>query len=537
MKHQLRWFVLPTVALVILSLLVAPGTSVGAPKSSWDAKTCGRVGGTLVFAQSQDAVSLDPGDIEDGLSVNNTSNVFDTLVRFTADSTQVEPALAESWTVSSDGLVWTFKLRKGIKFHDGTSLDAEAVKFSYDRQVDAKNPYHNGNFPYADFTFANVKTVDVVDPSTVRFTLSAPYAPFITNMAMFSTAIVSPTAVKKYGKDFFKHPVGTGPFKFVEWVQKDHATYEANKAYWAGRPCVDRLIIRGIPDNTVRVLELEKGTVHVIDQVNPTDYDRIRTNPDLVLFTGPGLNVGYIAMNTEKEPFNDVRIRRAVNYAINREALVKAFYAGIGASAKNPMPPTIWGYNDAVQPYEHNVEKAKQLISEAGYPNGFSTELWWPNRARPYLTQPQKIAEAMQQQLAEAGIRAKLVTFEWGTYLKKTASGEHPMMILGWTGDNGDPDNFIYVLLDRDNAVKGKASNRAFYNNDVVHRLLIRAQQVTNQADRAKLYQQVQDIIHQDAPWAPFVHAARVAAYRKEVANFFGHPLDIRWFHRVWLTK
>ncbi len=537
MKQWRRWLVLSAAAVVVCSLLLAPGTSVGAVQSSWNTKACGRIGGTLVFAQADDAVSLDPHDIEDGFSANYTSNVFDTLVRNKADSTQVEPSLAESWIASADGLVWTFKLRKGISFHDGTPFNAEAVKFSYDRQVDAKNPYHNGNFPYADFTFQNVKSVDVVDTSTVRFTLSAPFAPFIQNMAMFSTGIVSPTAVKKYGKDFFKHPVGTGPFKFVEWVQKDHATFEANKTYWAGRPCVDRLITRVIPDNTVRVLELEKGAAHVIDQVNPQDYGRIRGNADLVLFTGPGLNVGYVGMNTEKEPFTDVRIRRAVNYAINREAVVKAFYAGVGAVAKNPMPPTIWGYNDAVKPYEHNVAKAKQLIAEAGYPNGFSTELYWPNRARPYLTQPQKIAEAIQSQLAEAGIRAKLVTFEWGTFLAKTKNGEHQMTILGWTGDNGDPDNFLYVLLDKDNAVHGKASNRAFYKSEQVHALLIKAQQVTNQSERANLYRQAQQVIHDDAPWAPFVHAGRVAAYRKTVANFFGHPLDIRWFHRVWLTK
>ncbi len=534
MKQWRHWLVLSAAAVVVCSLLLAPGTSVGAAQSSWNIKKCGRIGGTLVFAQSQDAVSLDPHDIEDGLSVNNTSNMFDTLVRFKADSTQVEPSLAESWTVSADGLVWTFKLRKGIKFHDGTPFNADAVKFSYDRQVDAKNPYHNGTFPYADFTFQNVKSVDAVDSSTVRFTLSAPYAPFIANQAMFSTGIVSPTAVKKYGKDFFKHPVGTGPFKFVEWVQKDHATYEANKSYWDGRPCVDRLIIRGIPDNTVRVLELEKGTAHIIDQVNPQDYERIRSSPNLELFTAPGLNVGYIGMNTTKEPFNDVRIRRAVNYAIDRGAITKAFYAGVGAPAKNPMPPTIWGYNDAVKPYEHNVAKAKELIAEAGYPDGFSAELWWPNRARPYLTQPQKIAEAFQQQLAEAGIRVKLVTFEWGTYLKKTAAGEHQMMILGWTGDNGDPDNFIYVLLDKDNIGK---SNRAYYKNETTHQLLIKAQQIANQAERANLYRQVQQILHDDAPWAPFVHAARVSANRKEVANYSKHPLDIAWLHRVWLTK
>lgn len=523
--------------LVIASLLVTPVFTSGAPRSSWDAKACGRVGGTLVFGQAQDAVTLDPADATDGFSVNNTSNVFDTLVRFTATGTQVEPSLAESWTVSPDGLVWNFKLRRGVRFHDGTPFNAQAAEFSFLRQFDKKHPYHHGTFEYAEFTLESVKSIEAVGADTLRFTLKAPNASFLAMLAMFSNAISSPTAIKKYGKDYFKHPTGTGPFKFVEWVQKDHVTYEANKEYWGGRPCVDRLIIRGIPDNTVRLLEMEKGSIQMMDQVNPPDYARIRGNANLVLFTGPGLNVGYIAMNVEKEPFNDVRVRRAVNYSVNKPALVRAFYEGIGQPAKNPMPPTIWGYNDAVKPYEYNPEKARQMLAEAGYPNGITTELWWPNRARPYLTQPQKIAEALQQQLAKGGIRAKLVTFEWGTYLSKTRNGEHPMAILGWIGDNGDPDNFLYVLLDKDNANKGSASNIAFYKSNAVHDLLIKAQRTSNQSQRAAYYRQAQTIIHEDAPWVPLVHAARVGAYRKEVENFFLHPLQIWWLHRVWIAK
>ena len=523
--------------LIIASLLVTPALTSGAPRTSWDAKACGRVGGTLVFGQAQDTVSLDPNDIEDGFSVNNTSNMYDTLVRFRADNTQIEPSLAESWTVSSDGLVWTFKLRRGVKFHDGTVFNAEAVKFTYERQIDKKHPYFPGNAPYASFTYQNVKSVTAVDANTVRFNLSAPFAPFLTNMAMFSTAVVSPTAVKKWGKDFFKHPTGTGPFRFVEWVQKDHITMQANRDYWASRPCVDRLIIRGIPDNTVRLLEMEKGSIQMMDQVNPPDYERIRKNSRLVLFTGPGLNTGYIAINVEKEPFNDVRVRRAVNMSVNKPALIRAFYAGVGQPAKNPMPPTIWGFNDAVKPYEYNPEMAKQLLAEAGYPNGISTELWWPNRARPYLTQPQKIAEALQQQLAKGGIRAKLVTYEWGTYLDKLSNGEHPMSIIGWIGDNGDPDNFLYVLLDKDNAKKGDANNYAFYKSEAVHDLLIKAQRVGDQATRSRYYAQAQEIIARDAPWVPLVHAARVGAYRKEVQNFSLHPLQIWWLHRVWIQK
>jgi peptide/nickel transport system substrate-binding protein len=529
-----RLAIVPVILLIVSSFAV-PGT--GAPmRTSWDARSCGRVGGTLVFAQAQDTVSLDPNDIDDGFSVNNTSNMFDTLVRFKSDSTQIEPSLAESWSVSSNGLVWTFRLRRGVRFHDGTAFNAEAVKFTYERTTNKKHPYYPGSAPYGGFTYQNVTKAEAVNANTARFTLSAPFAPFLTNLAMFSASIVSPTAVRKWGKDFFKHPVGTGPFRFVEWVQKDHITMEANRNYWAGRPCLDRLIIRGIPDNTVRLLEMEKGSVHMMDQVNPPDYSRIRRNSALTLFTGPGLNTGYIALQTEKAPFNDARVRRAVNHAVNKPALIRAFYEGVAQPAKNPLPPTIWGYNNSVKPYEFNAERAKQLLAEAGYPNGISTELWWPNRARPYLTQPQKIAEALQQQLSRANIRAKLVTFEWGTYLQKIADGEHPMAIIGWIGDNGDPDNFLYVLLSKNEAKKG-GNNYSFYKSEAVNNLLVKAQQVGDQASRARFYSQAQEIIARDAPWVPLVHAARVGAYRKQVQNFSLHPLQIWWLHRVWVSQ
>src|SRR2546428_2816162 len=394
LNHRMRRLAIP-IAVLAVGLLLAPTSSVGAPMSSWDAKACGRIGGTLVFAQAQEAVTLDPHDAVDGVSVNNTSNVFDTLVRFKVDSTAVEPSLAESWTVSPDGLVWTFKLRSGARFHDGTPFNAEAVKFNYDRQVDPKNPYHTGSFDYAEFTFQNVKSVEAVDPLTVRFILSARFAPFLINMAMFSTGIASPTAIRKYGPDFFKNPVGTGPFKFVEWVAKDHVTYEANKDYWAGRPCIDRLIIRGIPDNTVRLLEMERGSVQMMDQVNPPDYDRIRSNKDLVLYSGPGLNVGYLAMNTQNPPFNDRRVRQAVSYAVNKAALVQAFYGGIAQPAKNPMPPPILGYKHSGPEYRDPRRQNKQPLAQAGLPHRTDTELCWPKPARPDLTQPPTIPERL----------------------------------------------------------------------------------------------------------------------------------------------
>lgn len=497
-----------------------------------------KYGGTLIFGRGGDSVGLDPADITDGESTRVTEMIFEGLVGFKGETTDIIPVLATSWKVSKDGKVWTFKLRKGVKFHDGTPFNANAVKFSFDRQFDKNHPYYKyGKWEYAEFALEPLEKVEVVDDYTVRFILKYPFAPFLANLAMFSCAIVSPTAVEKYKADFFKNPVGTGPFKFVEWVQKDKIVLEANTEYWGGRPYLDRLIFRVIPDNSVRWLELQKGSIDAMDGINPDDIPAIKSDPNVVFYQVPALNICYLAMNMEKKPFDNVLVRRAINYAINKKAIVEAFYKGIGIVAKNPIPPNMMGYNDKIKDYEYSPEKAKELLAKAGYPNGFETTLWTPPIPRVYIPQPTKVAEAIQSDLAKVGIKAKIVTYDWGTYLQKTRSGEHDMAILGWGSDNGDPDNTIYVLLDKDNAKKGVASNIAFYKNDKLHDILIKAQQVTSVSARKRLYEAAQEIIKLDAPWVTIAHTSAIAAARKYVKNFSVPPIGAIKFTRVWLDK
>lgn len=490
----------------------------------------------IIFGKSKDAVTLDPADATDGESSAVLVNIFEPLLRFQRESTQVEPALAESWVISDDKLTWTFTLREGITFHDGTPLDAAAVKFNYDRQRDPENPWRfKGLFEYWHLFFASVDSVEAPDARTVVFRLNRADATFLTNMALFTMGISSPTAIQKYGEDYFKHPVGTGPYYLDKWIRNEKIQLKRYEAYWGEKPGVERLIFKPVPDNAVRLLELEVGAIDVLDGINPDDVPRIRKNPELELLTQPGLNVGYLAMNALKKPYGDKRVRLAINHAINKEALVKAFFADgtLGTTAKNPMPPTIWGYNDQISPHAYDPERARQLLAEAGLGKGFETVLWVMPIARPHMPQPQRIAEAIQADLKAVGITAKIVTYEWGTYLDKLSGGEHEMALMGWIGDNGDPDNFLYTLLDKSNTKIGSAANYAFYQGEAVHQRLVQAQQIYDQDQRSRLYQEAQALIHADAPWVPLFHSTQMMATRKGVQGFFLHPVGEKRFHTI----
>ncbi|MDI7247668.1 MAG: ABC transporter substrate-binding protein [Bacillota bacterium] len=518
---------------IVLVLLFIAG--VGSAESP-------RYGGTFVFGRGADSVSLDPINVTDGESLIVTRQIFDGLLQYNEKNTSVEPALAVSWTVSKDEKVWTFKLRQGVKFHDGTPFNAEAVKFNFERWKDPKNPYHQGAFEYYSYMFVQgetdlIKSVDVVDDYTIRFVLERPLAPFLANLAMTPFAIASPAAIKKYGADVGNHPVGTGPFKFVRWDHGDKIIIERNDAYWGGKPYLDKVIFRSIPDNSARFMELESGSIDIMDGMSPDDVKLAGRNKALQVILRPSFNVGYMSMHMDKKPFDNIKVRKAIAHAINKPAIIKAFFAGLAEVAKNPMPPSLWGYNDKVKDYEYDPAKAKSLLAEAGYPNGFETTLWAMPVPRPYMPQPQKIAEAIQADLAAVGIKVKIVSYDWATYLDKIAYGEHDMCLIGWIGDNGDPDNFIYVLFAGSNAVPGRASNYSFYKNDKVDEMLVKAQTVSDQATRTKLYEDVQQLIHDDCPWVPLVHSTPPLSAKKEVMGYIPHPTGSESFRKVWINR
>ena len=498
-----------------------------------------KTGGVLVFGRSGDAVGLDPAREDDGESFYIADNVYETLVEFKPGTTEVQPALAEDWDVSDDGLEFTFELRKGVKFHDGTDFTADAVVFSLSRQFKEDHPHYNyGPWKYWGYMDMDniIEDVVKVDDYTVKITLQKREAPFIANLAMNFAAIVSPTAAEKYKEDFFNHPVGTGPFKFVSWIKDDNIVVERFDDYWGQKTYLDRVIFKVIPDPTGRYLALKKGEVDIIDFPNPDDLEAIAADPNLKVVEQAGLNVGYLAMNAMKEPFDSKLVRQAMNYAINKEEIMTAVYGALGTPAKNPMPPTIWSYNDKIKEYPYDPDKARSLLALSGYPDGFSTTLWAMPVSRPYNPQARKMAEIMQAQLAKVGIEAEIVSYEWGTYLDKTDHGEHDTCLLGWTGDNGDPDNFLWVLLSIPSA-EVPAGNVAFWKNEEFNSLIKEAKETADVKRRTQLYLDAQEIFHEEAPWVPVAHSVVVAPMKKSVEGFVLYPTGKRVFKSVWINE
>ena len=474
---------------------------------------------TLVFGRGGDSTALDPAITTEGESFKVTKNIFETLVEFGPQDTEIYPGLATEWTTSDDGLTYTLKLREGVKFHDGTDFNAEAVVYNFERwKAGSAEQFYYYNSQFAGI----IDTVTAVDPYTVEFKLTRPLAPFLKNLAMSPFGIASPAAIEEYGDKFTENPVGTGPFKFQEWKRNDRITLVKNENYWDPEfPKLETIIFRSIPDNSARLNALMSGEVDLIDGVNYSDIPQIEANPNLQVFNRPSMNVAYLGLTVTREPFDNKLVRQAINHAIDKEAIISAFYEGAAQPAVNPMPPVIAGYNDEIKGYEYDPEKAKELLAEAGYPDGFEMELWAMPVPRPYMPNGQKVAEAIQANLADIGITANIVSYEWGVYLEKARLGEADAFLLGWTGDNGDADNFLYVLLDKDSI---ESNNYTYYANDQLHDILIQAQSETDPAVREDLYKQAQEIIHEEAPWVPLVHAEPALAGKKGIENFLPHP-------------
>ncbi len=524
MKKKSFWSLL---MLLTIALVLAACNSDGEDSDNNDGKDDGgdKTSSTpqvLVFGRGGDSVSLDPGVVTDGESFKVTQNLFETLLNFGEQDTTIKPGLAKEWTVSDDGLTYTLQLQEGVKFHDGTDFNAEAVIENVNRwKAGNKEQFYYFNSMFKAEGADVIKEVKADGDHTVIFTLSRPQAPFLKNLAMSPFGIASPTAFKKDGDKFGQNPVGTGPFKFVDWQPNQTITIEKFEDYWQeGLPKLDRVIFQVFQDNTARLNALIAGEIDLADGVNPSDGKTVEGNAALQLIERPSMNIGYLGLTSTRAPFDNKLVRQAVNYAIDKQAIVDAFFEGRAQVAANPMPPSISGYNDDIKPYPYDPEKAKELLAEAGY-DGKEIELWAMPVARPYMPDAAKVAEVIKKNLEDVGIPAKIVTFEWATYLEKAKNGEADAFMLGWTGDNGDADNFIYTLLDKDNI---GSNNYSYYSNDEVHDLLIEAQSETDESKRIELYKQAQVIIHEDAPWVPLAHSTPLLAAKAGVKGFLPHP-------------
>jgi len=464
---------------------------------------------TLTFARGADSQKLDPADVDDGESMKVLVNVCQGLVRFKHGTTDVEPCLATSWTISPDGLTYTFKLRDGVKFHDGTPLDAQAAAFSFLRQMDKFNPAHlpDATFAYWSAMFNMITAVDVVDPMTLRFRLKEPHAPLMESLCIPAAHLISPKFIDQ------RHPVGTGPFRFVEWIPNERITLDANPDYWEGKPNIDHLIFKVVPDSATRLIQLQTGQIQAMDGIDPNSLPIIQKDNSLTLIKTPGLNVCYLAFNCQKPPLNYIYLRQHIAAAINKKDIIDDVYRGAATVAKNPLPPFIAGYNNSIR------ETATYPTDKVFIPPSRPLKLEVMTNPRPYLPNPLRAAEMIKADLAKAGIPVEIVPNEWGAHLSRTSHGEHEMALMGWVGDTGDADNFLYVLLDKDTATLGSALNVCFWMNDAYHDLMVAARRELDPEKRAALYRKAQEIVFEEAPMVPLAHAEQLLACRSNVTG------------------
>ena len=492
---------------------------------------------TLVYGESGLPVSLDLP--QDGNSLTVQYQIAEPLVGFQPGSSELRPLLATSWEANADATQWTFHLRQGVSFHDGTPFNADAVKFNFDRWNNRDNPYafsDQKNFAAWTYIFAAfhgeqgylLEKVEALDANTVRFDLTSPVGFFPALVASSYFGIQSPAAVKTAGVDYGTPgvgAVGTGPFKFQEWVQGDHVTVVRNDAYWGDKAKVERIVFRGIESPATRLAELEAGTLDIAVNLSPDDLQAVENNSSLRRATAEAnLSIGYIGFHQANKPFDDLRVRQAVAYAIDQKAIVDAFWSGLGTPAAEFIPPGLIG-RAGYDIYPYDPEKAKQLLADAGFPNGFKTEFWYMPVSRPYFPSPKDIAEAVAGYLSQVGIQAELRTEDWGIYLTEYDEGKFPMFMLGWNADYADPNNFIYTFFSPTEIKNGFGWTGA--NSDEVVKLLGDARQASSQTERVTYYKQADKIIYDQVPAMPVVYPTTLHATRDNIQGFLPNPLGV----------
>ncbi|MFJ7755707.1 glutathione ABC transporter substrate-binding protein [Peribacillus muralis] len=469
-------------------------------------------GGTLVVARLSDATTLDPHFITDIPSANVVyEKVYETLVVPDKDM-KPQPLLAKEWK-QLDDLTWEFKLREGVKFHDGAPFNAEAVKTNFDRLLDPKT-----SSPQAG-KLEMIKEIKVVDDTTVQFKLKYPYAPLLSILVSNEGSILSPKAIKEHSDQLGQNPVGTGPFIFKSWKSGEEIELAKNEDYWGKEPKIDGVVFKVVPEDATRIAMIETGEAHVTDQVPVTEIDRIEASDTMGLYRTDGLAVEYLSFNVKKKPFDDVRVRKAVAHAIEVDSIIKGVYNDVGTKANSTMSPKVFGYDPKIKGYDYDINESKKLLKEAGIKDGMEITLTTSDRKERI-----NMAEVIQSQLKGIGFKVKIQVLEYGAYIDATAKGEHQVSIGGWGNATGDGDYNQFNLFDSKS--QGAAGNSSFYSNPEVDKLIEAARQESSGDKRKELYSKAQEIEREEVPYVPIRNYEHLAVYGETVKGLWLNPAN-----------
>jgi len=485
---------------------------------------------TLIYAQSEDPKTLDPINTDIAEAVHVITNVFDTLVTYHDETSQIVPSLAEKWETSDDGLNWTFHLRQGVKFHDGTPMNAAAVKVSFDRMLADQHPLvYDTARPYQS-AFSMIRAIETPTELTVVFRLKHPSAVFLSNLAMFCGSVVSPTALEKLGQEFADKPVGTGPFRVSKWTRDQQLVLTRFDDHWRGPAKLKNIIFVPVRESATRLQRLQRGEIDLADNLSPSELSVLAKDPAMTVQEVDGMNVCYLSMQTEKKPLDNVKVRRAIWLAINKRELIQVGYTGHAQPAKTMVPPTMWGYHEQMEDRPLDLAEAKRLMIEASQEAGFSLpvrlSLAIPNQARTYMPRPIEMADYLKDALAEIEIDVSVVGRDVNQHFQALMAGQHELALAGWNSDNADPDNFLYSLLDPDN-ISDAGNNLSRWRHDRFHELLLNGQKEMNRDNRLALYLEAQEIVLAEAPVVPLVHTKIRTGHQSRLKGFHLHTTGL----------
>jgi peptide/nickel transport system substrate-binding protein len=547
-----RKFKLASMVAGVVATLSVAGVAGAAYGPEGVAQTSGD---TLIYAGAADPTYLDPALVSDGESFRVTKQIFEGLVDFAPGTTRLVPGLATSWSVARDGKTYTFNLRGGVRFHDGTAFNARAVCANFNRWYNFTGPFRDASATfYYQSIFGGFKgqaaalyqSCRAATPLKAVIKLRRKNGPFVPSLVLSAFAIQSPTAMARWGANrgaiqngvfrptgtyAFRHPTGTGPFVLERWTVGQSVVLRRNTRYWGRRPRLARVIIRPIADNTARVQALQTGEVFGMDLLAPQLVSTVRRNPRLKVLSRPAFNVAYVTIQSSKPPMNDIRVRRAVAAGLNRQLVVRSFYAGRAVVAHQFMPPSLPGYEPKVTKYSFNPTRARELLRQAGCGPPCKIEFWYPTGvSRPYMPDPKANFEAFKASLEQSGFEVETTASPWRPdYVAHVneGTGGH-LNLIGWTGDYADADNFIGTFFQGGSPQFG-------FNNAQLNRLLDRAEQETNQARRIALYKQANRLIMQVLPGVPYAHSTPALGFQKRVQGYFTSPIGTDEFNTVFL--